>query len=261
MTGFARLRRIQDTHVRQFVDYYQSLDVGGQSALADASTLWGTHTFRGSVLGESSAMDDLHKQAAHDADDEHAFAGIDVAAALRSNVAWTNWAVEMTNGKHRDQYWYASVPELRLYRARATMRRSAGEPPPTEWDRLIENYASSVVGAKAPALRKLVGELVAGRFRGRATKGSGGDWTYEGEVRSGRVFLAIDYGGSTPSCGIAFALKRWLECSTFSWVRGGVWRWTRRLGLSHRGERLRLHRDAWRLIDAAAQWPARLRLQ
>ncbi|MGH7626110.1 MAG: hypothetical protein ACREOJ_12435, partial [Gemmatimonadaceae bacterium] len=179
-TGFARLSRVPDMHVRHFLDYYRALDTAEQIALANASTLWGVHTLRGSELPErGDAMHGANEDAAHD---ERTFGDFDPASALRSNPAWRKWAQEMVNGNQRDRYWYTPVPLLRLYRAQATMRRKTGEPPPNDWYRMMEEYASSVAGAKAPALRKLVRALVQERFRGRASKGSGGDWTYEGEV-------------------------------------------------------------------------------
>ena len=60
---------------------------------------------------------------------------------------------------------------------------------------MMDEYASSITGAKANELRKLVRALVRRRFGGKAIKGSGGDWTYAGEVDGGEVFLAVDWGG------------------------------------------------------------------
>lgn len=48
----------------------------------------------------------------------------------------------MTHGNSRDPHWYSSVPELRLYRGMATVRRKSGQPPPTErWDFITEENA------------------------------------------------------------------------------------------------------------------------
>lgn len=176
--GFPRLGRVPSMYVRHFVDYYRVLDTASQSALADGSTLWGSHTLGGTTIRENE------------------FAGFDVGAALESNVARRQWRDELAQGNSRDPHRYYTVPDLRAYRGLATMRRKAGQTPPTEWDRMMDEYASSVAGAKAPALRKLVRELIQQRFRGRATRGSGGTWTYEGDANGSSVFMSVDWGGS-----------------------------------------------------------------
>ena len=243
--GFARLKRVPDTHVRHFLDYYRSLAAAQQTALADASTLWGTHTLAGSMISG------------------HAFDGIDVASALRSNTAWLAWQDEMINGNSRDPYWYSSVPILRLYRAEATMRRKKGQPPGTEWDRTMDEYASSINGAKAPAVRTLVRDLFKQRFRGRSIKGSGGDWMYDGEVRGGRVQMSVDWGGHHAQLRYGLTLET--AAGTLRLSRGfegalgaghGDWDF---LTEENAAESIALLGD---LIEDVAAWPAGLsRLQ
>ena len=217
-SGFPRLGRVPDMHVRQFLDYYGSLTVHERSELADASTLWGTHTLRGSVILEPSEINGASERPAGDALEGHAFEGLDIAAMLESNVAWRKWRHEMMNGKHRDRHWYTSVPILRLYRAGATMRRNAGEPPPSDWYAMMEDYAASVHGAKAPALRKLARQLVKDRFAGRGIKGSAGDWTYEADVRGDRVILSIDYGSQAAQ--LRYSLRAQTAAGTLILSRG-----------------------------------------
>lgn len=240
-TGFARLSRVPDTHVRHFLDYYRSLDAAQQAALADAATLWGTHTLVGSTIGG------------------HTFDGIDVALALRSNTAWTAWQHEMINGKNRDPHWYASVPILRLYRAEGTMRRKKGEAPPTEWDRMMDEYASSVSGAKAPPLRRLVRDVFKERFRGRSIKGSGGEWMYDGEVHGSRVLMSVDWGGHHAQ--LRYGLTVEAPIGTLRMSRGfegalgaghGDWDF---LTEENTAESVALLGD---LIEHVAQWPALL---
>ena len=240
-TGFARLSRVPDTQVRHFLDYYRSLDAVQQAALADASVLWGTHTLAGSVIGGRT------------------FDELDVASALRSNSAWANWRHDMTHGNNRDRYWYSSVPMLRLYRAAATMRRKKGEPPPTEWDRMMDEYASSVSGAKAPALRTLVRDLFKQRFRGRSVKGTGGVWMYEGEVPGGHVRMPVDWGGHYAQLRYGLTLET--PTGTLRLSRGfegalgaghGNWDF---LTEENAAESIALLGD---LIEDVAQWPARL---
>ena len=240
-TGFARLSRVPDTLVRRFLDYYRSLDTVQQAALADASVLWGTHTLAGSVIGGQT------------------FDEFDVGPALRSNTAWANWLHDMTHGNNRDPYWYSSVPMLRLYRAAATTRRKTGEPPPTEWDRMMDEYASSVSGAKAPALRALVRDLFKQRFRGRSAKGSGGAWMYEGEVRHSRVLMSVDWGGHYAQLRYGLTLET--TTGTLRLSRGfegalgagqGNWDF---LTEENAAESIALLGD---LIEDVAQWPARL---
>ena len=239
--GFTRLDRVPDTHVRQFLDYYRSLDTEEQSALAHASTLWGAHTLAGSTIGEG-AVDRG-----------------DVASALQSNAAWASWRNDMVYGKQRDRYWYASVPELRLHRAMATMREKAGEPLPSEWDKMMAEYARSVVGAKAPALRKLVRALVESRFRGRATKGGGGDWMYEGDVNGGRLLLSIDWGGKYAQLRYGFSVEA--RTGTIRLARG----FEAALGAGHGDWDFLTEENAAAsiallgdLIEHVAQWPDRL---
>src|SRR6476661_4878712 len=86
--GFARLKRVPDTYVRHFLDYYQSLSASDQGALADASTLWGALRLAGrAALGQQEA--------------------------LRNHPAWEKWQREMVMGRGRDPHHYYSVPLLR----------------------------------------------------------------------------------------------------------------------------------------------------
>src|SRR5260221_14141354 len=77
-TGFARLGRVPDTHVRHFLDYYRSLNATEQNALAEASTLWGTLR----LMGRRASG--LHE-------------------ALNTNPACERWRHEMVMGWGRDQ--------------------------------------------------------------------------------------------------------------------------------------------------------------
>lgn len=239
--GFPRLSRVPDTHVRHYVDYYRSLDGTRQAALIDASTLWGTNTLAGSIIGGRTVD------------------GIDVQSVMRSNQAWTDWFAELANGASRDPHWYTSVPLLRLYRAEGTMRRKAGEVPPTEWDRTMDEYACSINGAKAPALRKLVRALFEDRFKGRAVKGGGGDWMYEGEVQGLRVSMSIDWGGRYAQLRYGLTLET--ATDTIHLGRGfegalgvghGKWDF---LTEENAVESIALLGD---LIEDVAQWPALL---
>src|SRR5439155_26665022 len=63
-SGFARLSRVPDTHVRHFLDYYRSLNAPAQDALADASTLWGALRLAGPAA--RSHQDALNIQPAWD---------------------------------------------------------------------------------------------------------------------------------------------------------------------------------------------------
>src|SRR5580765_2920671 len=80
-TGFARLRRVPDTHVRHFLDYYGSLNATDQEGLADASTLWGTLRLWG-----------LRPSGHHE--------------MLKTNLAWEKWTREMVMGRGRDPHHY-----------------------------------------------------------------------------------------------------------------------------------------------------------
>ncbi|MFI5227973.1 MAG: hypothetical protein ACHQWU_02820 [Gemmatimonadales bacterium] len=256
--GFPRLARVPDTYVRHFLDYYRGLTAEEQSELAAASTLWGTHTLSRSVIRAPSAMNDGNADIAGGARAVGAIEGIDVAS-LKSNAALTRLRAEMWNGSHRDPYRYSSVPLLRLYRAEATMRRKAGEPPPSEWHGMMDDYAASVHGAKAPALRKLLRQLIEERFGGRATKGSGGGWMYEGDLRGDRVMLSVDYGGRSAQLRYSFRvdttagtldLSRGFEAS----LGAGLGDWDF-LTEENAAESIALLGD---FIEQVARWPAQL---
>jgi len=166
--GFARLRRIPDTHVRHFLDYYASLDAGRRDALADASTLWGALRLAGNY--DKDAWD-----------------------ALNSLPARREWLNEMTMGVGRDPHFYYSVPILRTCVAQAKIDRMHGKPASVPAD--IEEYALSVKSVKAPELRKRVRAAMTALFGAKPSKGGGGDWDYEGSLSASQVMLGIDYGG------------------------------------------------------------------
>ena len=239
--GFPRLSRVPDTQVRHYLDYYRSLDGARQAALIDASALWGTNTLSGSTIGG------------------HTFDGIDVQSVMRSNAAWTSWADELASGDSRDPHWYTSVPLLRQYRAAATIRRKAGQPPPTDWDRMMDEYASSVNGAKAPALRTLVRDLFKRRFDGRAVKDSWGGWMYEGAVGGRRVLMSIDWGGRHAQLRYGLTLEA--DEDTLRLSRG----FEGALGAGHGNWDFLTEENAaesiallGELIEAVARWPVRL---
>ncbi len=167
-TGFARLRRVPDTRVRHFLDYYGSLNAANQDALADASTLWGTLRLWG-----------LRPSSYHE--------------MLKTNPAWERLRHEMVMGGGRDPRYYYSVPLLRTCISQAKIDRAKGEllSVPTE----LEEYAASVRGVKAPELRKLVGPVLQSVLGARPSKLAGGEWAYEGAVSNSRVIVGIDYGG------------------------------------------------------------------
>lgn len=239
--GFARLSRVPDTHVRHFLDYYQSLDPPDRAALAEASTTWGSHTFAGSTI------------------DGHQVDSRDVRSIMQSNRAWVAWMNEMTHRRDRDPHWYTSVPLLRDYRALATMRRKRGEPPPTSWDRMMEEYALSIHGAKVPLLRSLMRTMFTERFHGRAIKGVGGDWTYEGALSDGLVQLSVDWGSQ--SAQLRYGVTIFTRSGTLHLMRGfegalgaghGEWDF---LTEKNAEDSIALLGD---LIEDIADWPARL---
>jgi hypothetical protein len=163
-TDFARLRRVPDTHVRHFLDYYRGLTTYEQNSLADASTLWGALRLWG--LRPSTHYD-----------------------MLKTNVAWNRWRHEMAMGGFR----YHSVPMLRTCLAQAKIDRAKGKPSSVPKD--LEEYAASVRSVKAPELRNLVRTVLKASLGARPSKLGGGDWDYDGSVNGSRVIVGIDYGG------------------------------------------------------------------
>lgn len=170
-TNFARLRRVPDTHVRHFLDYYGSLNTTDQDALADASTLWGT--LRTLMLWG------LRPSGPHE--------------TLKTNLAWERWAHEMVMGRSRDPHHYSSVPYLRTCIAQAKMDRAKGKL--SSVSRELEDYAASIRSVKAPELRKLVRPVLRSILGARPSKLGGGEWDYEGTISGLRVMVDIDYGG------------------------------------------------------------------
>src|SRR5258706_5714901 len=102
-SGFARLRRVPDTHVRHFLDYYRSLNATEQDALAEASTLWGTLRLFG------------RRPSGHH-------------ETLKTNLAWERWRHERVMGRGRDPHYYYSIPLLRTCVAQAKIDRANGQP-------------------------------------------------------------------------------------------------------------------------------------
>jgi len=167
-TSFARLRRVPDTHVRHFLDYYRSLNATDQDALADASTLWGTLE----LLGR-------RQSGCHE--------------GLKTNLAWERWSHEMVMGCGRDPHYYYSVPLLRACVAQSKIDRAKGKP--SSVSRELEEYAGSIRSVKAPDLRKLVRPVLRSILSARPSKLGGGDWDYEGTINRSDVRVRIDYGG------------------------------------------------------------------
>ena len=167
-SGFARLRRIPDTHVRHFLDYYQSLSADDQDALADASTLWGTLRLAGRA---ASVYQD----------------------ALKNHPAWERWNHELVLGCGRDPHYYFSVPSLRACIAQANIDRAKGKP--SSVPRELEEYAASIRSVKASDLRKEVRSVLRSLLGARPSKIGGGVWDYEGTINGSRVMVSIDYGG------------------------------------------------------------------
>jgi len=141
--GFARLKHVPDTHVRHFLDYYNSLNAGDQDALADAATLWGMFRLAGEAASE-------------------------YRKSLKPHPAWEKWAHEMVMGCGRDPHYYYSVPLLRTCVAQAKIDRAKGKPPsvPSE----LENYAASIRSVKAPELRKQVRTVLRSLLGARPSK-------------------------------------------------------------------------------------------
>lgn len=179
-SGFTRLRRIPDTHVRHFLDYYRSLTAHNQDALADASTLWGTLRLAGPA---ASGHQD----------------------ALKAHPAWEKWLHEMAMGCGRDPHFYYSVPLLRTCIAQAKIDRANGKPSSVSAE--LEQYAASVRGAKAPDLRKQVRSVLWSLLSARPNKLGGGNWDYEGTCNSSRVKVSVDYGGRSAQLRYAVGVQ------------------------------------------------------
>ena len=169
-SGFARLRRIPDTHVRHFLDYYTSLIPREQDALADASTLWGALTLMGNRASEHYG-------------------------SIQTHSAWEKWRHEMAMGKARDPHFYHSVPFLRTCVAQAKIGRARGKPSQVSAE--LEQYASSIRSVKAPELRKRVRAVLEPLLGLRPRKHGGGIWDYEGTLRGSQVAANVNYGGWT----------------------------------------------------------------
>lgn len=178
--GFARLKRVPDTHVRHFLDYYRSLNASDQDALAYASTLWGTLRLFGPGPSEQ-----------HE--------------ALKTNLAWENWRNEMVMGRGREPHHYYSVPFLRTCVAQAKIDRAKGKP--SSVSKELEEYAVSIRNVKAPELRKLVRPVLRSILGARPFKVGGGDWDYEGIINGSRVMVGIDYGGRSAQLGYEVAVQ------------------------------------------------------
>ena len=167
-TGFARLRRVPDTQVRHFLDYYESLNAAEQDALADASTLRGAIGLWGERL---SAYQET----------------------LQTNHAWEKWIHESLTGRGRDPHFNDSVRMLRMSVAQAKMERASGIP--SSMSPELEEYAESIQTVTAPQLRKLVREVLESVLGAKPVKTGGGNWNYEGATAGSQVMVSIDYGG------------------------------------------------------------------
>ena len=187
-TSFARLRRVPDTHVRHFLDYYRSLNPTDQDALADGSTLWGTLGLLGPRRSER-----------HE--------------ALNTNLAWERWTHEMVMGSGRDPHHCYSVPLLRACIAQAKIDRSKGKP--SSVPRELEEYAASIRSVKAPELRKLVRPMLRSILGARPSRLGGGDWDYEGTIGGSRVMVGIDYGGRSAQLRYEVAVQSTKPLVTF----------------------------------------------
>jgi hypothetical protein len=162
-TGFARLRRVPDTRVRQLLDYYETLGDAEKDAFADAATGWRTL--------EMATPD---------------------ARCLRADAAWARWENARQLAPEGDPYRYHSVPNLRLCVAQAKMDRAKGIPPTVPKD--LEEYAASVRSPKASELRKHVRVAFKSLFDAEPHDRGGGDWVYEGNLDGSPVSVHIDYG-------------------------------------------------------------------
>ena len=167
-SDFIRLRRVPDTTVRHFLDYYRSLNASDQDALADASTLWGTLR-----LVDRPASD--------------------VVNALNVNPAWARWRQELLMGGDGDPYCYYSVHLLRVCLSQAKTDRAKGNP--SSVPRELEDYAASIQAVKAPDLRKRISQALRPFLSAQPFNVGGGNWDYEGRINSSRIVVCCDYGG------------------------------------------------------------------
>ena len=165
--GFARLRRVPDTHVRHFLDYFASLNPLSQDDLADAATLWAT------------------LRLAPQAELEH-------REALGAHPAWKLWCDEMAMGCGRDPHYYYSVIDLRMCLAQAKIDR--GRLSISSVPKELEDYAASIRSVKAPALRKHVRAAFSSLFGAKHTNIGGGGWNYSGMLGGSQVMVWVDYG-------------------------------------------------------------------
>jgi hypothetical protein len=166
-SGFARLSRVPDTHVRHFLDYYRSLNAHDQDSLADAASLWATLSFAPDAQLEYREM-------------------------LGAHPAWKSWRYEMAMGRERDPHYYYSVPLLRtcIAQAKTDRARLSASTVPKE----LEDYAVSIKSVKAPELRKRVRTAFEDLLGTRPSKVGGGDWDYSGTLNGSQVTIGIDYG-------------------------------------------------------------------
>lgn len=179
-SAFARLRRIPDTHVRHFLDYYESLNATDQDALAEASTLRGALSLGGPRTLRHHEM-------------------------LQKNPAWNEWRQELVMGGSRDPHHYYSVPLLRTCVAQAKIDRAKGKPPSVPAE--LEKYAASIRSVKAPELRKLVRPVLRSILGARPSKLGGSDWDYEGTMGGPRIVVGIDYGGHSAQLSYEVAVQ------------------------------------------------------
>ena len=176
--AFPRLRRVPDTSVRHFLDYFESLNAKDQDNLADASTLCGTVNLSG-----SSAYQEV----------------------LKAHPAWASWTHELVMGSSRDPHFYYSVPLLGTCVAQAKMDRAKGKP--SSVPKELEDYATSVRGAKAPDIRKQVRSVLESLLGARPSNLGGGEWNYEGELAGSHVVVSIDYGARSTQLGYDVAVE------------------------------------------------------
>ncbi len=174
--NFSRLRRVPDTHVRHFLDYYTSLNSHDQDALADAATMWGTLRMTHVDLAYEEALD--------------------------AHPAWKLWRHEMTTGAFRDIHYY-SVPSLRASAAQAKIDRTRlGASTVPKW---LEDYAASIKSVKAPELRRHVRAAFSSLI-GAKPSNAGGNWDYSGNLNGSKVTVYIDYGGQHAQLGYEIAV-------------------------------------------------------
>jgi hypothetical protein len=178
--GFARVRRIPDTGVRHFLDYYTSLSTAEQDALADAVTLRG-------ALGISEPVGDEHWQ------------------ALSGRGAWQRWLHETVAGVVRDPHFYYSVPILRAAVAQANADRARGWPSSVPEDTV--EYAKSIQAIKTPELRKRLRECMTVLFGPGLASVGNRSADYEGTLNGSHLQVGFDLGGQYWQLGYQVAVE------------------------------------------------------